>query len=472
MKKYGLLTSFIFYFIYTSSQSDGIQWKGYLLPDYRINYNNGEWLWNENRLSLQFGKTFEERAKITTDIWVRTLGLPNEQQWIKIPEIREAKIEIFDFLFPKLDLSIGKQRIKWGTADKINPTDNLNPHDLEDIWDFGRHKPSDAIWFKYYPSDKSKLEAVFLPLFQSIQMPIGVYSNLLMPKFSFPDSFSVSQKPGYPPLQLPNKIGIIVNNIATNYLYPTLNIKNSSFAFRASQQIFEIDFSASYNYGYDGIPIPTKAFVEIDSINFLQKRTYINVTALLDYPKFHRIGFDFTGNIKGIGIWGEACLAIPDKNYILKTYTPDINQILGFDAGIITEVPDSIIFEKNKPWIKYVLGSDYTFKNGIYANIQYLHGFLHERGSKELNDYYLIRIEKNIFDNKIKISPISGGIVINNYKDLNENYTFMLLPEFTYFPNGNTELTIGAKIIDGKGQGTFNSLKKYDEVFARIKYSF
>ncbi len=472
MKRLSFLSFLIFIYYIAFSQSEYIQWKGYFQPDHRINYNNGNWLWNENRLSLQFFKSYEEKAKITTDIWLRTLGLPNEQQWIKIPEIREAKIEVFDFIIPKLDIAIGRQRIKWGTADKINPTDNLNPHDLEDIWDFGRHKPSDAIWFKYYPNDKSKLEMVYLPLFHHIQMPIGVYANLLTTEFSFPDSFSVKQMPGYPPLPLPNKIGIIVNDVSTNYLNPALNAKNSSFAFRASHQIFEIDFSASYHYGYDGIPISTNAFVELDSIDFLKQRAYINVTAQLEYPKFHRFGFDFTTSLKGIGIWGEACLTMPEKDYVLKTHTPDMNQILGFDAGIVTEVSDSVIFEKNKPWLKFVLGGDYTFKNGIYTNIQYLHGFLHERGSKELNDYYLIRIEKRFFNDKVKFSPISGGLVVNDYKKFKDNYAFMLIPEFTYFPNDNTELIIGTKIIEGKGKGTFNSLKDFDEVFVRVKYSF
>lgn len=462
----------MFFHVLAISQPESNLWKGYFQPDHRINIHNGDWLWNENRLSLQFAKSFEERAKITTDIWVRTLGLPNENQWIKIPEIREAKIDVYDFLIPKLDLSVGRQRIKWGTADKINPTDNLNPHDLEDIWDFGRHKPSDAIWLKYYPNDRTKLESVFLPLFQSIQMPIGLYSNILTPEFNFPDSFSISQKPGYPPLPLPSKMGIEVNDLSIDYLNPSLNVKNSSFAFRASRQILSVDISASYHFGFDGIPVPTHAFVTIDSIDFLQKKTYINVSTQLEYPRFHRIGFDFTSSIKGIGFWGEACLTIPDKNYILKTHTPDMNQILGFDAGIITTISDSIIFEKNKPWLKYVVGADYTFENGIYTNIQYLHGFLHERGKKELNDYYLIRAEKRMMNDKIKIAPISGGFVINDYEKLKENYALMWIPEFTYFPNDNTELTLGLKIIDGKGKGTFNSLKELDECFVRFKYSF
>ena len=453
-------------------QTEGIQWNGYFQPDHRINIHNGNWLWNENRLSLGLTKLFEEKAKFTANIWVRTLGSPYENNWLMKPEIREAKIEVFDFILPKLDLSVGRQRIKWGTADKLNPTDNINPYDLEDIWDFGRHKPSDAILIKYYPDDKTRIEGVFLPLFDEIKMPAGVYASLLVPEFNFPDSMSISQKPGYPPLPLPHKIAIVTNKISTNTIYPDVNIRTASYAIKLYRQLFDVDFSLSYNFGYDGIPIPTTAFIDLDSIDLLHNKTYINVLTKLEYPRFHRIGFDFTGNLKGIGIWGEGILTIPEKDYIMKVVTPDINEIIGFDAGIITNMKDSIIFQKNKPWIKYVIGTDYTFKNGIYCNFQYLHGFVHERGTDNLNDYFIIRAEKKLLNDKIKIAPISGGFVINDFKNVKDNYAILWIPEFIYFPNDNTEISLGCKLIDGKGKGTFNSIKDYDEIFLRIKYSF
>ncbi len=455
-----------------AQEEESLLWKGYFQPDHRLNLNNGDWLWNENRLSLQFSRRFEEKAKITTDIWVRTLGLPNEQQWIKIPEIREAKIEVYDFLISKLDLAIGRQRIKWGSADKINPTDNLNAYDLEDIWDFGRHKPADAIHLKYYPGEKTKIEAAFMPLFQRMQMPIGVYSDLLMPEFTFPDSMEVKQKPGYPPLPFPSKVGIVVDTFSLSYVEPSLNIEHAAVAFKIAHQIEGIDVSASYVYGYDGIPAPSNAFITVDSLNFLQNRTYISVNTKLIYPRFHRIGLDFTGSIKGVGVWGEACLTMPDKDYLLHTHTPDLNALMGIDLGLISDVPDSIIFQKNKPWLKYVLGMDYTFENGIYTNFQYVHGFFHERGKEELNDYFLLRMEKRLLNDKLKIAPISGGLVINDFKDVKNNYAIMWMPEFAYYPNDNTELTIGVKVIDGKGTGTFNKLKDLDEVFFKVKYSF
>ena len=53
-----------------------------------------------------------------------------------------------DFIINKLDFSAGKQRIAWGTADKLNPTDLLNADDYSDPFDFGEKIPTVAINFR------------------------------------------------------------------------------------------------------------------------------------------------------------------------------------------------------------------------------------------------------------------------------------------------------------------------------------
>lgn len=453
---------------------ESVLWRGYFFPDHRFNINNGDWLWNENRLSLGLEKKFEEKAKFSCDIWIRNMGFQNEYELIKTPEIREAKIEIYDFFIPKFDVSIGRQRIKWGTADKINPTDNLNPYDLEDIWDFGRHKSSDAIMLRYYPADDAKIEAIYMPLFSQAQLPIGVYSNLFMPKFVFPDSMAFVQEPGYPPLPFPTKTAIVVDTVTLVYQNPLMNIKNqSSYAFKVAKQVFGIDFTLSYSYGYDGLPIASESTIMIDSLNLLQNKTYVHVNTQLIYPKFHRLGVDFTGNLKGIGVWGEACLFKPDKTYAISTKLPDVNEVLGFDAGIVQpKIPDSIVFNKNNLWLHFVLGMDYTFSNGIYSNIQYVHGFPNERGKENSNDYYILRVEKKIFNDKLKLAPLSGGYMISDYNNIKDQYALFWLPELSFFPNDNTELIIGLKYIDGKGDAAFSKLKEYDEMYVKFKYSF
>lgn len=48
----------------------------------------------------------------------------------------EASVKVSRFLLPKLDLTIGKQRIAWGTADKVSVVDNLNPIDFANFFSF------------------------------------------------------------------------------------------------------------------------------------------------------------------------------------------------------------------------------------------------------------------------------------------------------------------------------------------------
>ncbi|NCO55428.1 MAG: hypothetical protein GW876_08530, partial [Bacteroidetes bacterium] len=121
--------------------------------------NKNDWAWNENRLTLKLDKKITDNSKFYSEVWLRNIGLPGlttsaglYNKGIVDPynlEIREAYVQMFGFLTKNLDLKIGRQRIVWGTADKLNPTDNLNPFDMEDILDFGRHRASDAINMNY-----------------------------------------------------------------------------------------------------------------------------------------------------------------------------------------------------------------------------------------------------------------------------------------------------------------------------------
>ena len=132
-----------------AQEENSLKLSGELLTDQRFLLKSPyDWAWNENRLSLKLDKKITDNSKFYSEVWLRNMGLPNiskssdlYNKGIVDPynlEIREAYVQLNGFLTKNLDLSIGRQRIVWGTADKLNPTDNLNPLDLEDILDFGR----------------------------------------------------------------------------------------------------------------------------------------------------------------------------------------------------------------------------------------------------------------------------------------------------------------------------------------------
>ncbi|MCK4793271.1 MAG: hypothetical protein KAV87_56595, partial [Desulfobacteraceae bacterium] len=186
----------------------------------------------------------------------------------------------------------------------------------------------------------------------------------------------------------------------------------------------------------------------------------IDVDSRLIYPRMHIAGMDLAGSIAVVGIWAEAAVFFPEK----VTMTTDSTALGG---GIV----ESTALD-NKPYIKYVVGLDYTFRNGIYVNAQYLYGFIHERGVDNLEDYFMFGMEWKLLNDRIKISPINGGVEIKDFENIRNNYAVMLFPEFTFYPVDSAEIVIGALFIEGKNTTTFGRVKDNDEIFLKIKYSF
>jgi len=83
--------------------------------------------------------------------------------------------KIYGFILSDLDLKFGRQRIVWGTADKLNPTDNLNPYDLQNPLNFGERMPQEALLLNYYFPNELTLSIVFEPYFTPPLLPNGEF---------------------------------------------------------------------------------------------------------------------------------------------------------------------------------------------------------------------------------------------------------------------------------------------------------
>ncbi len=191
MKRINLIFAMLIMLIISTNtvnaQDDNkVKLSGELLSSQRFLLESpNDWAWNENRLTLKFDKKITGNSKFHSEVWLRNFGLPNINSSANLYnkgiidpynlEVREAYVQLFGFLNKNLDIKIGRQRIVWGTADKLNPTDNLNPYDLEDILDFGRHRGSDAISFDYYFNSEFSLQGAFIPFFQPANMPAGIF---------------------------------------------------------------------------------------------------------------------------------------------------------------------------------------------------------------------------------------------------------------------------------------------------------
>jgi len=398
---------------------------------------------NENRLSLKLDSGIS-RAQFHAEIWLREQGFSEvssssdlqEKDKEKISpsslEIRELYIDFYRFLSENLELRVGKQRIAWGTADKLNPTDNLNPDDLEDIMDFGRHLGSNSMKLTYYFGDLT-LTGVYIPVFIPAVLPSSDWSSALTPAFSLP-------------------AGMSVQNFSDSIILPENNPEESSmYAAKIAGKLFNYDLSVSYFHGRDDLPLVNR--IEVTPTG----ASTVNAVAEMLYPKMQVIGADLAGAVCNIGVWAEGARFV-NEEVGMETFTVGV----GTQTGIALS---------EEAYFKYVFGFDYTFKNGLYINGQYLHGFVHERGKDNLEDYFMAGIEKKFFNDELKIK-IGCGAEVKDFDKVKDNMAVMTMPEVSYYPVDNTEITLGAYLINGKDTTAFGKVKDNDEIYLKFKYNF
>jgi hypothetical protein len=439
----------------TAQDENTLKISGEFLSDERfLLKDKNDWAWNENRLTLKLEKKITDNSKFYGDVWLRNMGLPKLSSSSDLynknivnpydMEIREMYVELYGFLFKNLDLKIGRQRIAWGTADKLNPTDNLNPLDMEDVLDFGRRRGSDAFNFNYYLNNDFSLQGVFVPFFQPANLPVGIFANALNPSMDLPQ-------------------GLFLKGFSDTLLSPKYNLGESATAgLKLKGMVKSVDFSLSYVWGYDGLPFVTRnTIIPVDLLGG------VNIKSQLSFVRTHTIGTDMATSIAGIGFWAEAAAYIPENDVVMTT---DLSALYPLSPVPVTQ--DSVLLQKSKPYVKFIVGGDYNFKDGSYLNFQFMHGFVHERGNENLNDYFFLRYEKKFFDEKLKIAPIGGGFIVTNWAKINNNYALVYMPEVSYKATENAEITISSVIFAGKGDNLFASMNDYNMFMFKLKYNF
>ncbi len=124
------------------------------------------------------------------------------------------------------------------------------------------------------------------------------------------------------------------------------------------------------------------------------------------------------------------------------------------------------------PYLKYVVGGDYTFPGNVYLNAQFVHGLFQEAGAGNLNDYFSVNLDWRLFDDKVKLTPLSFLFEVGNWSDIPHNYAILAAPSITIHPMDNAELAIGFHWIQATSSTVFGALSGQNEVFAHARYSF
>ena len=345
------------------------------------------------------------------------LGSPILSETVSL-SLYEAYIKLSDVLFEGLDVTIGKQRIQWGTADKVNVVDVLNPIDFAQFFTFDpdwfmERRPRPAVRIEYAFGQTGTLDFIWFPTRAPAPLPFGVSQFFLGS----------------------------ARNGQVYVLTPKEQLGFNEWGFRLGSTLLGVDFQFMVAHQAYQLPVLTGTMYDPD----------LSVTLTFSYPSYTTAGLAFSGELFSIGFWGEAAYVKPEKVFLTfqpSPYGPILKTPL-LDAGY---------------W-RYVFGFDYTIGNGLYFNLQYLHGLFDERGYESstsalfpslygkgiffgnLEDYAIGRLEYTFYRNSIKLS-------FNVMVEWGDNATAILyLPSAEFRIMDRLIVDIGAMIVSGDRTG-------------------
>lgn len=396
--------------------------------------------WNEVQLGLELDVR-HQGAAVHSESRVRCSGFPDVQSLAELQdsdciqpwrlEMYEAYVDLYGLMLDDMDVRIGKQRIAWGTADKLNVVDNLNPDDFEDILDLGRKIPTTAVRIDYYPGDFT-VTGVVVPVFTPARSPSS--------SWQVPASF---------PLPPELSLGALTDEVTLPDERPQ---DTASIGLRIKRELLGFDCSVSYVYGPDDWPLPS-------AVNMTPADTLgtVDIHTTLEYPKQQVLGMDIAGAVADVGVWAECALFVPAEATYTAVTAPG-------ETSLHLTLSDD-------PYVKYVVGGDYTFRNGLYVNGQYLHGFFTDRGPDALEDYVLVALERDFLHGDLR-ARLAFAAEIADFGDVANNSAFFGGPEITYYPADSAEIAAGALLLEGDSSTQFGQFSDNDEVYIKVKYSF
>lgn len=372
-----------------------------------------------------------------------SLGVPSSSEPFQAV-LYEGFIKISGFLFNQLDLTIGKQRITWGTADKMNVVDNLNPIDLANFLSFdpdyfAERRPQFAFNWELYLGSIHKLQLVWLLSRQYAPLPPG-FTRLLNQSYDFS---------------------------GVNLIKAKNTFQNTNFGFRYTTVVANFDLGVSFYRGNQHLPVITG--VELGPPN--------QIFSYFSYPRENIFGFDLAGELKNVGLWAETAIIFPEevKGFVVQPV------LVGGKPFLFKDEFD--LFQKN--YFRFVVGFDYTFDvgSGLYLNGQYLHGFFDERAYAEkarqifglekgmffgeLEDYFILRGEYKLFREALKLQL--GSMM----EFSGEKRAVVFLPQIEWKIKDLILLQVGSYLTNGAKEGTKFGLFSRDKVvYLSLKLDF
>lgn len=381
-------------------------------------------------------------------------------------ELKEASFTLMDFGAPGLDLTIGRQRVRWGTSDEYNVIDNLNPVDFGNLYTFDpdyfvAHLPMDGFNMEYrLPTDTTlRFQAVYFFSFKPSTLPSSFKARstaLMQDKLE----------------ELTGDYGFLTGDAAIVLDDPPdYSVGNGPIGLRVSGNMLNMDWGLSYYHGYVSLPVVHR--IESD-ISIISGTT---LTSRLDYPRLDVVGFDLAGEVESVGIWAEVGCYWPEDYKVRQT------------TRFLTTTETKYIKLFERPYCKYTVGFDYTFGigTGLYWNTQFNHGYYDEfRYTSEARDelglggagfmgdlenYLASRIEYSFFNDELT-AILDGLLEMPEMSDISGNSAVVIKPKLIYKPYDNTSLELAYVLIAGDSRTKYGAFDKNDVVYTLMKVHF
>ncbi|MEO0026497.1 MAG: DUF1302 family protein [candidate division WOR-3 bacterium] len=390
--------------------------------------------------SLVFTPLANERLETKLGFTIRAQGFPLVNSATQLSEadivepvsvlLDEAYVRFYD-LVPGLTFTAGRQRVHWGSADVINPTDNFTTPDYSDplVWD--RRRPVWMLHLGYSPLNALGMEFGLKPVFEPALNPPGSwYDARILPTAQELRSALVAQLigMGYDPVLAEQIAGQFDIRIREQMNLPDQTLKDLTWGGRVRTHLGRFDFSLSGLRGYDFLP-EAKPVLTTD---FAQQRLDFVLNEF--FPQKTVFGADLATELAGIGLWAEAAYAFYD---------------------------DTLLSDR----LSVISGIDYSFA-GFYLNLQYLHGDfpLARLQTEPGRDFLLAGLEHRFISDRLLVRL--GGVL-----DLKKR-SFGLIPLVRVTPVSGLNLELTGLVFSGKTGSAFAPLDRVRELGFGISYQF
>jgi len=459
-----------------------LDWRGYIDTDLRFAIEKDVPLErSESTLYGRIGGKYGPNLAAVADVRLTFVERPAPQKFAGLTD-RQALdafrwesdalyVELRDLVLDGLDLRMGRQRIAWGSADRFNPTSNLNALDVEDPLLFGETLANEMLTLRYRPYfwfgdeddpwfQEFSLEAVLVPIFKPAQLPesgsLGFTDSDEAVRLATTrqlKALAVQQK------DFADAGALLSYDVDIDL--PDRNIVNSQVGVRMGWNLLGVDMSISYFRGYEDFPRAEKAIVTGDPTDV---RTNLHLT----YPRVQVLGADMAtslGWLDGVGLWAEVGVTFHDDLYVVI----EGSGFTGYEGIEALNTPPVQEHEAGQ-FVKAVVGMDYTPLPWWYLNVQYIHGFIDEFGAGNLDDYIVGGMDFKLAHDKLTIRLFS----IISLTDT----SFVLFPQLIIKPFSGGEFSVGAFLYSGLFDGLDKDTKfgspvvGASTVFTRARFSF